>query len=363
MEKKDILIVDDMEINRAILSQIFADRNQILEGENGLEAVQILEERREHIAAVLLDILMPVMDGFQVMEKMKDMGLMEKIPVFLITADSSEESMRRGYQLGAMDIIEKPIVPYFVRRRVESVMELFAARERLSHVVELQGQKLRRQEQEIMNLNDSIIESLSTAIEFRSGESGEHVKRIRYLTRLLLEELNRTGKAEYAFSDREIQQIAQASIMHDVGKIAISDLILNKPGRLTPEEFEIMKTHTVMGCQVLEQIPQYKNNRLYQYAYDICRHHHERWDGKGYPDGLKGREITVWSQAVSVADVFDALTNKRVYKPAIPVPQAMEMICTGQCGAFNPELLEALERILPRIEYIGHDEEKNEKNI
>ncbi|HJD27480.1 MAG TPA: response regulator [Candidatus Blautia avicola] len=350
MEKKDILIVDDMEINRAILSQIFADRNQILEGENGLEAVQILEERREHIAAVLLDILMPVMDGFQVMEKMKDMGLMEKIPVFLITADSSEESMRRGYQLGAMDIIEKPIVPYFVRRRVESVMELFAARERLSHVVELQGQKLRRQEQEILNLNYSIIESLSTAIEFRSGESGEHVKRIRRLTRLLLEALGRTGKKEYAFSDREIQEISQASIMHDVGKIAISDLILNKPGRLTDEEFEIMKSHTVMGCQVLEQIPQYKNNRLYQYAYDICRHHHERWDGKGYPDGLKGREITVWSQVVSVADVFDALTNKRVYKPAIPVPEAMDMIFTGQCGAFNPELLEALEKILPQIE-------------
>ena len=350
MEKKDILIVDDMEINRAILSQIFADRNQILEGENGLEAVQILEERREHIAAVLLDILMPVMDGFQVMEKMKDMGLMEKIPVFLITADSSEESMRRGYQLGAMDIIEKPIVPYFVRRRVESIMELFAARERLSHVVELQGQKLRRQEQEILNLNYSIIESLSTAIEFRSGESGEHVKRIRRLTRLLLEELGRTGKKEYVFSDREIQEISQASIMHDVGKIAISDLILNKPGRLTDEEFEIMKSHTVMGCQVLEQIPQYKNNRLYQYAYDICRHHHERWDGKGYPDGLKGREITVWSQVVSVADVFDALTNKRVYKPAIPVPEAMDMIFTGQCGAFNPELLEALEKILPQIE-------------
>jgi len=229
-------------------------------------------------------------------------------------------------------------------------MELFAARERLSHVVELQGQKLRRQEQEILNLNYSIIESLSTAIEFRSGESGEHVKRIRRLTRLLLEELGRTGKKEYAFSDREIQEISQASIMHDVGKIAISDLILNKPGRLTDEEFEIMKSHTVMGCQVLEQIPQYKNNRLYQYAYDICRHHHERWDGKGYPDGLKGREITVWSQVVSVADVFDALTNKRVYKPAIPVPEAMDMIFTGQCGAFNPELLEALEKILPQIE-------------
>lgn len=349
MEKKDILIVDDMEINRVILSQIFADRNHILEAENGLEAVHILEKQGEHIAAVLLDIIMPVMDGFQVMEKMRDLRLTEKIPVFLITADSSEESMRRGYELGAMDIIEKPIVPYFVRRRVESVMELFAARERLGHVVELQGQKLRRQEQEIMNLNYSIIESLSTAIEFRSGESGEHVKRIRRLTQLLLEELCRNKRGEYCFSDKEIQEIAQASILHDVGKIAISDLILNKPGRLTAQEFEIMKSHTVMGCQVLEQIPQYKNNKLYQYAYDICRHHHERWDGRGYPDGLKGKEITIWSQVVSVADVFDALTNKRVYKPAIPVPEALEMIEKGQCGAFNPELLGALKKILPRI--------------
>lgn len=349
MEKKDILIVDDMEINREILRLIFTDISETLEAENGLDAIHILEERGEHIAAVLLDIIMPVMDGFQVMVKMRDMGLMEKIPVFLITADASEESMSRGYQLGAMDIIEKPIVPYFVRRRVESVMELFAARERLSHVVELQGQKLRRQEQEILNLNYSIIESLSTAIEFRSGESGEHVKRIRHLTRLLLEELRKTGKKEYAFSDREIQEIAQASIMHDVGKIAISDLILNKPGKLTDEEFEIMKDHTLMGCHVLEQIPQYRNNRLYQYAYDICRHHHERWDGRGYPDGLKENEITIWSQVVSVADVFDALTNKRVYKPAIPVPEALDMIFTGQCGTFNPELLEALKNILPRI--------------
>lgn len=348
-EKKEILIVDDMEINRVILSQIFSDRNPTLEAENGLEAIHILENQGENIAAVLLDIIMPVMDGFQVMEKMWDMGLAKKIPVFLITADSSEENMRRGYQLGAMDIIEKPIVPYFVRRRVESVMELFDARERLSHVVEMQGEKLRRQEKEIMELNNSLIESLSTAIEFRSGESGEHVKRIRRLTKLLLEELRNTGKEEYDFSDQEIQEIAQASILHDVGKIAVSDLILNKPGKLTAEEFEIMKSHTIMGCEVLEQIPQYKNNRMYQYAYDICRHHHERWDGRGYPDGLKENEITIWSQVVSIADVFDALTNKRVYKPAIPVPEALEMIYTGQCGAFNPELLKALENILPQV--------------
>lgn len=345
MEKKDILIVDDMEINRAILCQIFADRNRTLEAENGQEAIQILERQGKNIAAVLLDIVMPVMDGFQVMEKMGEMGLMDKIPVFLITANTSEESMSRGYRLGAMDIIEKPIVPYFVRRRVESVMELFAARERLSHVVELQGQKLRRQEQEIADLNYSIIESLSTAIEFRSGESGEHVKRIRHLTELLLEELRKTGKKEYDFSDREIQEISQASILHDVGKIAISDLILNKPGKLTAEEFETMKTHTIMGCQVLEQIPKHKNNQLYQYAYDICRHHHERWDGRGYPDGLKGSKITVWSQVVSVADVFDALTNKRVYKPSIPVGEALEMIFKGECGAFNPEVLDSLERV------------------
>ncbi len=345
-EKDTILIVDDMEINRAILCETFRAEHEIMEAENGRQALDIVLNPENSIAAVLLDIVMPVMDGFEFLRHFNDAGLGGRIPVFLITADGSDKSMRIGYDMGVMDIIEKPIVPYFVKRRVESVLELFRARKQLSNKVEVQHLQIREQEEEIFKLNYAIIETLSTAIEFRSGESGTHVKRISGLTRMLLEELRRMDPAEYAFSDDQIGQIATAAIMHDVGKIAISDVILNKPGKLTDDEYEIMKTHTVKGCEILELIPQYKENMLYRYAYDICRHHHERWDGRGYPDGLKGEEISVWAQVVSIADVFDALTNERVYKAAIPVEEAVTMIHEGKCGTFNPVLMEALNHIL-----------------
>ena len=353
-EAETILIVDDMEINRAILRETFADSHAILEAENGEQAFALLLSQKQNaISAILLDIVMPVMDGFEFLQKFQAAGLGEKIPVFLITADSSEESMRKGYNLGVMDIIEKPIIPYFVKKRVESVMELYRARRKLSATVQLQGLELMEKEQEITDLNNAIIETLSTAIEFRSGESGSHVKRIRYLTEVLLQELRNADREKYNFSDEQIRQISMAAIMHDVGKIAISDAILNKPGRLTPEEFEIMKTHTVRGSEILELIPQHKDNPLYQYACDICRHHHERWDGRGYPDQLRGDEISVWSQVVSIADVIDALTHERVYKSAIPFEAAMEMIYSGKCGAFNPDLLSALHKISGKIQKIN----------
>ena len=344
-EKDTILIVDDQEINRAILCETFRAEHEIVEAENGQRALDIVMDPDSNIAAVLLDIVMPVMDGFEFMQKFNEAGFGGKIPVFLITADGSDKSMRIGYDMGVMDIIEKPIVPYFVKRRVESVLELFRARKRLSNKVEVQHLQIREQEEEIFKLNYAIIETLSTAIELRSGESGTHVKRISVLTRRLLEELRRMDPVKYEFTDDQIGQIVTAAIMHDVGKIAISDTILNKPGRLTPEEYDVMKMHTIKGCEILELIPQYKENQLYRYAYDICRHHHERWDGKGYPDGLKGDEISIWAQVVSVADVFDALTNERVYKAAIPEKEAVAMIHEGKCGLFNPGLLQALDHM------------------
>ena len=286
-----LLIVDDMELNRAILSEAFREDYQILEAENGLEALSLINQYAPRIAAVLLDVVMPEMDGFQLLEELKGRSLLQQIPVFLITADCSEEKMHRGYELGVMDIIGKPVVPYFVRRRVRSVVELFQAREQLGRTVDLQDRQLARQAMEIQELNRSIIESLATAIEFRSGESGQHVRRISALTGQLLRQLREEGCVGCAFSDEIIEQISDAAILHDVGKIAIPDQILNKPGRLTAEEFELMKTHTVKGCQLLEQIPQYRTNPLYLYAHDICRHHHERWDGRGYPDKLAGDEI------------------------------------------------------------------------
>ena len=347
-QRDTILIVDDVELNRAILSEAFRGSYHVREAENGAQAMELLLADPGRVCAILLDIVMPVMDGFSVLEELRRNGLLARIPVFLITADSSEANMRRGYDLGAVDIIGKPVLPYFLRRRVEGVVELYRAREQLDRRVDLQDRQLAQQAEEIQQLNRSIIESLATAIEFRSGESGEHVRRISRLTTWLLCELRRRGYPGCEFTDEQIGQIAAAAILHDVGKIAVPDQVLNKPGRLTAEEFELMKTHTVRGCELLEQIPQYHTNPLFQYAHDICRHHHERVDGRGYPDGLKGEELTIWSQVVALADVYDALTNKRVYKPAFTHEEAMEMIRTGQCGQFAPALVDSLGQVLAR---------------
>lgn len=346
-----ILIVDDKEINRAVLCATFGKENDIIEVENGQEALEVVMKEYQHISAILLDIVMPVMDGLEFLEQFNRLGFQGKIPVFLITSDTTEVSMCRGFQLGVMDIIEKPIVPYFVKRRVYSVVELFKAREELRQVVKEQHGQIKEKEQEISELNYAIIETLATAIEFRSNESGSHVKRISDLTRQLLLAVRETDNERYQLTDQKIDQIASAAIMHDVGKIGIPDSILNKPARLTKEEFEIMKTHTTKGSDILARIPQYEDNDIYQYAYDICLHHHERWDGRGYPDGLKGDEISIWSQVVSIADVFDALTTERVYKKVFTREEAINMIWNGECGIFNPKLLDVARPILESYDY------------
>lgn len=236
---------------------------------------------------------------------------------------------------------------------LQSVIELFQARKRLSRTVESQQERLLRQQEEIVELNQGIVEALAAAIEFRSEESGDHVRRIHDITAYLLSETELGN----GLSSDEIAEIAQASMLHDVGKIAVPDRILNKPGRLTPEEFEIMKTHTTVGAALLEGIPQLQRHHSYRYAVDIARHHHERWDGCGYPDGIKGDEISVWAQVVALADVYDALSRKRVYKDAFPREQVLDMIRSGQCGAFQPDLLRcffAVEKELSKM-YQGED--------
>ncbi len=335
-EGRTLLIVDDDEINREILENIFSESYAIEHAENGRQGLRAILDHRERLCAVLLDVMMPEMDGIQVLRELNRKKLLEEIPVFLITAEASSDVMREAYRLGVMDVINKPVIPYMVLRRVQSVVELYQARRRLNNVVIRQQEDLLSQAAMIINLNQGMIEALSTAIEFRSEESGDHVRKIHDITKYLF---SHTELGE-GLSDGEIEQIALAAIMHDVGKIAVPDAILNKPGRLTPEEFEVMKTHTVQGAKLLESIPQLKENRAYAYARDIALHHHERWDGGGYPDGLKGEEISVWAQVVSLADVYDALSCKRVYKNAFPREQVLAMIKDGQCGCFNPRLLE-----------------------
>lgn len=340
MNKKQlILIVDDVEMNRAILIEVFRKKYHTVEARNGQEALDIIREREDEIAAVLLDLLMPVMDGYVVLEVLKEENLLKKIPVFLITAEDSMDAMRRGYEMGAIDIIGKPFIPEMLEQRISNVIELYQNREYLNHIVEIQEQALKEQAEKIQKLNSSIIDTLSTAIEFRDCESGEHVQRIRKLTGILLEKLSEMYP-QYDIPKDQFSLIQDAAVMHDVGKIAISDQILNKPGRLTEEEFEVMKTHTIRGCELLNSISEIRDSDIYQYAYDICRHHHERWDGRGYPDGLKGDEISIWAQIVSLADVYDALVSKRVYKEAYGEETALQMILNGECGQFNPALLQ-----------------------
>lgn len=334
--RENMLIIDDDEINRGILDNIFSPFYRIEEAENGRIGLNRILEKPEEYSAVLLDVVMPEMDGMEVLRHLKEHALLEKIPVFLITAEANVATMQEAYQMGVMDVISKPVVPFVVQRRVNSVVELFRARKRLGNVVEKQQSELLIQAQKIIELNQGMLEALSAAIEFRDVESGEHVRRIHDITRHLL---LHTELGE-GLDEEEIEQIALASIMHDVGKIAIPDAILNKPGRLTAEEFEIMKTHTIQGAHLLERIPQLRENGAYHYAYDIARHHHERWDGRGYPDGLKGDEISIWAQVVSLADVYDALSSKRVYKDAFTREKVLEMIREGQCGVFSPRLLE-----------------------
>ena len=336
-----ILIVDDDELNRAVLANIFDEYYSTDEAEDGEEGLDKILADPEKYCAILLDVMMPRMNGIEVVRKLEENGLIDKIPVFLITAEANNETLLEAYRLGVMDVILKPVTPYIVLRRINSVVELFRARKRLGNRVEQQDIELIEKAHKILELTQGMIEALSTAVEFRDGESGEHVRRIHDITKFLLENTELGG----GLSEDDIDNIALASIMHDVGKIAIPDHILTKPGRLDRDEYEIMKTHTIQGSSLLEKIPQLKDSGLYEYAYDIARHHHERWDGRGYPDGLKGDEISLWAQIVSIADVYDALSCKRVYKDAFPRDKVIQMIRDGECGVFNPKLLECFFKV------------------
>ncbi len=332
-----LLIIDDDAINRAILEEIFSPFYQIKEAENGRAGLEEILTGPERLCAVLLDVVMPEMDGLEVLRRLHREGALEQLPVFLITAEASDSVLKEAYGLGVMDVITKPVVPYVVLRRVQSVIELYKARRQLSQTVVSQQQRLLEQAGQIIQLNMGMVEALATAIEFRSEESGGHVRRIHDITKCMLSQTQLGA----GLKPGEPEEVALASILHDVGKIAVPDAILNKPGRLTPEEFAIMKEHTVQGAALLDRIPQLHQHVSYRYAVDIARHHHERWDGRGYPDGLKGEEISVWAQVVSLADVYDALSCKRVYKDAFPRQRVLEMIRDGECGVFNPKLLDA----------------------
>lgn len=337
-----VLIVDDSEINRAILADMLGDQYEILEAENGLQAVQILHQCACDISLILLDVVMPEMDGFEVLAMMNRYHWIEEIPVIMISAENSHSVVERAYELGASDYISRPFDEVIVRRRVINTIILYSKQK---HLISLVADQMYEREKS----NNLMVSILSHIVEFRNGESGLHVLHIGVMTELLLKRLQEKTD-RYPLDAARISMISKAAAFHDIGKIAISEEILNKPGRLTPEEFEIMKTHSMIGANMLDALPLYHDDPLVEVAYEICRWHHERYDGRGYPDGLKGDEIPISAQVVSIADVYDALTSERVYKKALPHQTAMDMILNGECGAFHPLLLECLNDISERIQ-------------
>ena len=353
MEKRNLpqlLVVDDSEMNREILKEILGKEYQILEACDGEEALKMLEQYGTEISLVLLDIIMPKMDGFEVLAYMNRDKWIEDIPVIMISSEGSESYIRRAYELGASDYISRPFDAKVVYQRVINMIKLYAKQRRLIHLVTDQIYEKEKNNRMMTGI-------LSQIVEFRNGESGLHVLHINILTQLLLEKLMRKSE-NYDLSWSQQHMIATASALHDIGKIGIDEKILNKPGKLTKEEFEIMKTHTVIGAEMLEQLGIYQNEPLVKIAHQICRWHHERYDGKGYPDGLVGDEIPISAQVVSVADVYDALASERVYKKAVPHEKVLEMILHGECGQFNPILIECLQEISSRIRSECYDEEQ-----
>ena len=342
--KQQILIVDDSEMNREILTEMLQEDFRILEAENGEQALKMLKQYGTGISLMLLDIVMPVMNGFEVLAAMAREHWMDDIPVIMISSEGSEEYIRRAYEMGIADYIRRPFDAKIVYQRVFNTIKLYAKQRRL---ISLVADQIYEKEKN----NRMMVGILSQIVEFRNGESGPHVLHIQTLTRLLLERLvQKTG--QYGLSWSEQYMISMASALHDIGKIGIDEKILNKPGKLTKEEFDIMKTHTLIGATMLENLKMYQGEILLEVAYQICRWHHERYDGNGYPDRLVGEEIPISAQVVSLADAYDALISDRVYKKAYSHEQAVKMILNGECGVFNPVLLECLTDIQDHLKEV-----------
>lgn len=330
-----ILIVDDSEMNRDMLSDMLSDDYDIVEAADGEEALSILKERVYDIDLVLLDIIMPAVDGFGVLDVMKRYHWIDNTPVIMISSETSQSYIRKAFELGVTDYIIRPFDSFIIHKRVSNTLMLYRKQKKLLSALEEQVYENEKN-------NSMMINVLAHIVEFRNGESGMHVHHIKQLTSILLQNLiEKTDK--YRLTENDILLISTASSLHDIGKISIDDKILNKPGRLTAEEFEVIKTHSIIGAEMLQDLHNTHNYPLFDKAYEICRWHHERYDGKGYPDGLSGEEIPISAQVTSLADVYDALTSNRCYKKAFSHEKAMEMILDGQCGAFNPVLLQCLK--------------------
>ncbi|MCR4992130.1 MAG: response regulator [Lachnospiraceae bacterium] len=370
MADKNILIVDDTEINRGVLSEIFTGEYGILEAENGRKALEIIAVKRDSIAAVLLDIVMPEMDGYRLLEELTKHKITNKIPILMITADGSADAERKCYEHGASDVIHKPFDRFIVSYKVKRAIELFESRSELerkivdqTRVLRKQYMVLKKQEERLKETNARVIDTICTIVEFRNLESGYHLKRIKGFVQILANTAMR-NYPEFGLTPHRIDVITNASAMHDIGKITVPDSILLKPGRLTDDEFDIMKSHTTRGCEIVKMLADLQDQEYLEVSYDICRHHHEKYDGKGYPDGLRGEEISIAAQLTSLADVYDALVSDRVYKSAFSPSKAYEMIKNGESGIFSTKMLACFDIARPEMEaVVARTKAEEEANI
>lgn len=339
------------------------DQFDILEAENGEIAITLIREYGEEICLVLLDLMMPVKDGMDVLSFMKEEDYAGNIPVIMITGEATTRTDIQAYEYGVADIIYKPFSRRVVTRRAMNIIELYEHRKSIEQQLEERTKELRltldklsEAHRKMAKNNDFLVNALSSVVEFRNLESGAHIQRVQALTKILLETWVELYP-ESGFLPIDIEQIASAAALHDLGKIAIPDSILLKPGKLTEEEFEIMKTHTTKGSELLERFKQ-EDSDFYKYSYEICRYHHERYNGKGYPDGLKGEEIPIWAQVVSIADVYDALVSQRVYKAAFTCEKAYDMIHNGDCGEFSPQLMACFDKAKKKIIGVAESDDR-----
>ena len=343
MVRKTALVVDDISINRMILSDLLEDEFDILEASNGTEALSIIKSRAADLSVVLLDLVMPEVSGFDVLDEINRLGLINLFPVLIITGEDSAEIEERCLSSGAFDFITKPFVQSIVKTRIDNAVSLFQLKNNLEEKVTEQTIVLKEQNEKLSRINSNIVELLGDIVEARNMESGLHVKRVKGFTNILAEDI-KNMYPEYGLDEHAVFMITVSSSMHDVGKIMVPDGILLKPGRLTPEEFDSIKKHSAYGAEILDNAAHLLDEEHHRYSREIALSHHERYDGSGYPNGLKGDEIPISAQIVSVADTYDALVTERCYKKPFSKEDAFNMIISGECGAFNPKLMDSFTR-------------------
>ena len=360
--RNKILIVDDSFINRELLIEMLEDEYEVITCENGLQALELMEENYNELAIILLDLVMPVLDGVGFLKALQNKPIMKDIPILVISGETNVETEIKCFDYGVFDFIKKPFDNRLVKKRIKNAVDLYMYKNNLEErvaeqtsVISEQYNLLKHQADQLAKSNVSIIEILGTIVEYRNLESGEHIQRVKPYTRILGEQLME-DYPEYNLTSKQLNVIVSASALHDVGKIAIPDSILLKPGRLTKEEFEYMKEHTTKGCEIINNIRGVWSEEYAKASYEICRHHHERYDGRGYPDGLLGENIPISAQLVAVADVYDALVNERVYKSAFSADKAFNMIINGECGTFSPKLMDCFTKCRDRFESLAGEQ-------